>query len=60
MHVLPCMSHLAVFTLRYGKFVVLDLLDIEEAWAAIQTKFDVVKKNLLSDLMSKELMKGEK
>ena len=45
---------------RYGKFAVLDLLDIEDAWTALSVKFDVVKKDLLSEIMSKELLKDEK
>lgn len=45
---------------RYGKFAVLDLLDIEDAWTALTVKFEDVKKGLLSDLLSKELMKDEK
>ena len=45
---------------RYGKFAVLDLLDIENAWTAMNVKFEDVKKGLLSDLMSKELMKDER
>lgn len=45
---------------RYGKFAVLDLMDIEDAWAAVQAKFECAKKDLLSDLMSMELMKDEK
>lgn len=45
---------------RYGKFAVIDLLDIEDGWTAAKVKFDTVKKDLLSDLMSKEIMKDEK
>ena len=45
---------------RYGKFTVLDLLDIEDAWTAVSVKFDAVKKDLLSEIMSKELLKDEK
>ena len=45
---------------RYGKFAVLDLLDIEDIWPAVVTKFDTVQKNLLPDLMSKALLKDEK
>ena len=45
---------------RYGKFAVLDLLDIEDMWHVVEQKFDGVQKNLLSDLMSKELLKEEK
>lgn len=35
-------------------------MDIEDAWTAVQTKFESVKKNLLPDLMSMELMKNDK
>lgn len=45
---------------RYGKFAVIDLLDIENAWSAVGIKFEAVKKNLLSDLMSKDYIKDEK
>ena len=45
---------------RYGKFAVLDLLDIEDMWPVVQHKFDVVQKDLLSNLMSKQLLKEEK
>ena len=38
----------------------LDLLDIEDAWTSMNVKFDEVKKGLLPDLVSKELMKDEK
>ena len=51
---------MTVHVIRYGKFAVLDLLDIEDAWSAVQIKFEAVGKNLLSNLMSKELMKNEK
>ncbi len=49
-----------VYLTRYGKFAVLDLLDIEDAWTALNVKFGDVKKDLLSQIMSKELMKDEK
>ena len=45
---------------RYGKFAVLDLLDIEDMWPVVERKFDVVQKDLLSNLMSKQLVKEEK
>ena len=45
---------------RYGKFAVIDLMDIDDMWPAIEQRFDSVQKSLLSDLMSKDLMKGEK
>ncbi len=45
---------------RYGKFAVLDLLDIEDAYTALNVKFEEVKKDLLSDLMSKKLMLDDK
>ena len=45
---------------RYGKFAVLDLLDIEDMWPVVERKFDAVQKDLLSNLMSKQLVKEEK
>lgn len=50
----------SIMTVRYGKFMVLDLMDIEDAWTAANIKFEDVKKGLLTDLMSKDLMKDEK
>ena len=38
----------------------MDLLDIEDMWPVVQHKFDVVQKDLLSDLMSKRLLKEDK
>ena len=38
----------------------LDLMDIEESWEAAKVKFDCVKKDLLPDLLSMELMKDDK
>ena len=38
----------------------IDLLDIEDSWTAVKVKFDVVKKDLLSQVMSKEIVKDEK
>ncbi len=38
----------------------IDLMDVDEIWRSVEQRFDTVQKNLLSELMSKELMKGEK
>ena len=51
---------MAINSCRYGKFAVLDLLDIEDGWVAAKVKFENVQKDLLSRLLSKELMKDEK
>lgn len=59
MNVLKCYA-ITQYYCRYGKFVVLDLLDIEDMWPVVQHKFDVVQKDLLSNLMSKQLLKEEK
>jgi hypothetical protein len=52
-------NYCILFT-RYGKYAVLDLLDIEDSWTALKVKFEEVKKGLLCDLLSKELLKEEK
>ena len=48
------------FSHRYGKFIVLDLLDLEDMWHAVSQRFDLVQGNLLADLMSKKLLNDEK
>ena len=48
------------FYYRYGKFVVINLMDVQDPWTIVNMKFEEVKKGLLSDLTSKELMKDEK
>lgn len=45
---------------RYGKFAVIDLMDIEDMWPAVTTRFDSVQKDLLANLMSKDLLKEDK
>ncbi|KAL5457164.1 hypothetical protein EMCRGX_G034406 [Ephydatia muelleri] len=39
---------------KYGKFVVIDLLDIEDMWTVITQKFDDVYPGLLLDIMKKD------
>ena len=46
--------------LRFGKFAVLDLLDIEDMWPSVVRKFDAVQKDLLSALISKDFLKEER
>lgn len=48
------------FTHRYGKFAVIDLLDIEDMWPVVVRKFDMVQQGLLGDLMSGTLLKENK
>ena len=45
------------FKNRYGKFLVLDLLDIEEMWPAVVAKFDLVQQDLLPAIMTKDFLK---
>ena len=45
---------------RYGKFAVLDLLNIEDMWPVVEQRFDMVQKSLLQSIMSKELLHEEK
>ncbi|XP_065843329.1 IQ motif and ankyrin repeat domain-containing protein 1-like isoform X2 [Oscarella lobularis] len=45
--------------IRYGKFVVLDLRDVD-IWHVVTQKFDVVQKDLLKSIMTKEIMKEDK
>ena len=46
--------------LRFGKFAVLDLLDIEGMWPSMVRKFDAVQKDLLPALISKDFLKEER
>ncbi|XP_064382225.1 IQ motif and ankyrin repeat domain-containing protein 1-like isoform X2 [Halichondria panicea] len=46
--------------IRYGKFAVIDLMDIDNIWRSVEQRFETVQKNLLAELMSKQLMKEEK
>ena len=48
------------YSYRYGKCAVLDFMDIEDMWHVVESKFDCIQKNLLTDLMSKVLLKEEK
>ena len=45
---------------RYGKFAVVDLMDVEDIWRSVEQRFDSVQKNLLTELMTKQLIKEEK
>jgi len=40
--------------------LVVDLLNIENVWSAVVQRFDLVQKNLLQNIMSKELLQKEK
>lgn len=46
--------------IRYGKFLVLDLLDIEEMWPAVVAKFDLVQRDLLPAIMTKDFLKEKR
>lgn len=46
--------------LRYGKFVVIDLLDIEDMWTVITQKFDDVYPGLLLDIMKKNILNEDR
>lgn len=46
--------------LRYGKFAVLDLCDIDDLWPAIVKKFDSVQPDLLPSLISKDFLKEKR
>ena len=48
------------FKNRYGKFLVLDLLDIEEMWPAVVAKFDQVQQDLLPAIMTKDFLKEKR
>lgn len=45
---------------RYGKFFVLDLMDIDGLWAGVEQRMDLVQKNLLQNLMNMSLIKENK
>lgn len=45
---------------RYGKFFVLDLLDVDGLWAGVEEKMNMVQKDLLTSLMDKSLFKENK
>lgn len=45
---------------RYGKFFVLDLLDVDGLWAGVEEKMNMVQKELLTSLMDKSLFKENK
>ncbi len=38
----------------------IDLMDIDNIWRSVEQRFETVQKNLLAELMSKQLMKEEK
>lgn len=42
--------------IRYGKFAVIDLSDIDDLWPAIIKKFDAVQLELLPSLISKNFL----
>ena len=46
--------------IRFGKFLVLDLVDIEDMWPSVVRKFDDVQKDLMSSLLNKDFLKDEK
>ncbi|XP_003384105.1 PREDICTED: putative IQ motif and ankyrin repeat domain-containing protein [Amphimedon queenslandica] len=46
--------------LRYGKFAVLDLCDIDDLWPAVVKKFDCVQPDLLPSLISKNFLKEKR
>ena len=48
------------FVKRYGKFLVLDLLDVEGILPAALQKFDQVQSNLLPSILNKEFFDKEK
>ena len=52
--------HAVLHANRYGKFAVVDLMDVEDIWCSVEQRFDSVRKNLLAELMTKQLMKEEK
>ena len=45
---------------RYGKFFVLDLLDVDGLWEGVQQQMNLVQKDLLKDLMDMSLIKQNK
>ena len=45
---------------RYGKFLVLDLLDVDGLWAGVQQRMDLVQKDLLKDIMDMSLIRDNK
>ena len=48
-----------ILTSRYGKFIVLDMHDVD-IWDACIHKFDAVQPGLLQAIVTKEIMKNEK
>lgn len=52
-----CLS--IVYLYRYGKPVVLDMMDVD-MFDTVTMKFDEVKKGLMASLMSKDLLKDSK
>ena len=46
--------------IRFGKFLVLDLLDIEDMWPVVVMKFEQVQQNLLPSLLNKDFLKEER
>ena len=44
---------------RYGKFAVLDLLDMD-LWDAAIERFDAVQKGLMDDILSKSILENER
>ena len=45
---------------RYGKFFVLDLLDVDGLWEGVEQRMNLVQKNLLKDLLDMSLIKQNK
>lgn len=54
------MISLYAFLERYGKFFVLDLMDIDGLWAGVEQRMNDIQTNLLKDLMDMSLIKQNK
>ena len=53
----PCVLYIQY---RYGKFLVLDLLDVEGLWNGVEQRMNLVQKDLLPNLMDMSLITENK
>ena len=53
----PCVLYIQY---RYGKFLVLDLLDVEGLWDGVEQRMNLVQKDLLQNLMNMSLIRENK
>ena len=51
-----CMIHI----FRYGKFLVLDLLDVYDLLPGVEQKMEVVQRSLFANIMNKSLIMQSK